>query len=102
MIGTAKIHPRVTGWAGGEWLIVRVTELLANLLLQGSTDVDEIIGDHGEPNPTLHTGFASVAAAVQSVSPLDYADSSLASGPPFLAVTKPSLPLFASSLLALG
>src|SRR5262249_41747890 len=101
MTGTAKIHPRDR--VGCRRMVdcesYRVT---GNLLLQGSTDVDEIIGDHGEANPALHTVFASVAAAVQSVSPLDHADASLTSGAPFLTVAEPSLPLFASSLLALG
>jgi hypothetical protein len=54
MTGTAKIHPH--GRVG--WRRVIDSE---SLLLQGSTDVDEVIGDHGEPNPALHSGLASVA-----------------------------------------
>ena len=45
----------------------------------------------------LPAGLASIATAVQSMPPLDHADASIASGPPFLAVTEPPLPLFASA-----
>jgi len=67
-----------------------------------ATDVDEIVGDHAEPDPTLHSIVTFVPAAIETVSPLGHADASLASGPPFLAVAKPTLPLLALPLGALG
>jgi hypothetical protein len=37
-------------------------------------DVDAIIGDHPEPDPTFHAGLALVSAAVETVATLDHAD----------------------------
>jgi hypothetical protein len=55
------------------------------------THVDEIIGDDAEGNPTLHSGVGFVPAAVKTVAPLNYADSSLAPRSPFLAIAEPAL-----------
>src|ERR1700687_860659 len=71
-------------------------------LFHGTTDVEDVVGDHAEPDPTLHTGIAPVAAAVEPVAPLGDADTSLASGPPLLAVAEPALPLLSFALGALG
>src|ERR1700757_3303049 len=76
--------------------------LACGFLVDGAADVDEIIGDHAEPDPTLHSIFAFVATAVEAVSPLAHADAALAAGPPFLAVPEPALPLLAPALSALG
>ena len=76
--------------------------LLNGVSLQCTADVEEIVGDDAEPDPTLHSGLALVAAAAEPVSPLDDADASLASGPPFLAVAEPALLLFALALGAFG
>ncbi len=61
--------------------------LLPGLLGHDAADVDEIISDHAEADPALHSGIAPVAAAIETVSPLDHADATLASGAPFLAVS---------------
>src|SRR6478752_5805979 len=58
--------------------------------------------DHAEADPALHSGIAPVAAAIETVSPLDHADAPLAAGAPFLAVAEPTLLLFAFALRALG
>src|ERR1700756_323143 len=71
-------------------------------LVDGAADVDEIIGDHAEPDPALHSIFAFVPTAVEAVSPLGHADAALAAGPPFLTVAEPALLLFASALSAFG
>jgi hypothetical protein len=70
--------------------------------LLSSTNVDEVVGDHSEPDPALHADLASVAATVEPVPPLDHTDASLASGAPFVATAEPTLLLFASALNALG
>jgi hypothetical protein len=67
-----------------------------------AADVDEIISDHAEADPALHSAIAPVAAAIETVSPLDHADATLASGAPFLAVAEPALLLLALALRALG
>ena len=71
-------------------------------LVQRSADVDEVVGDHAEPDPALHAGLAPVAAAREAVPALDDADASFAAGAPFLAVAEPAFLLLASALLALG
>ena len=38
--------------------------LLPGLLGHDAADVDEIISDHAEADPALHSGIASVAAAM--------------------------------------
>src|SRR5215468_8022261 len=76
--------------------------LLRRFLTDDATNIHEIIGDHAESDPTLHSIFAFVATAVEPVSPLRHADAALASGPPFLAVAEPALLLFVSALSALG
>ena len=38
--------------------------LLGSLLLQGSADVDEVVGNHAKPDPALHADLTSVATTV--------------------------------------
>jgi hypothetical protein len=47
------------------------------LFFHCAANVDEIVGDHTEPDPTLHSSVAFVAAAVEPVSPLDQPRSAL-------------------------
>src|SRR5262249_19879088 len=77
-------------------------ELRASVRLLSSADVDEIVGDHSEPDPALHAELASVAATVEPVSALHHTNASLTSGAPFLAIAEPTLLLFASALNTLG
>src|SRR5262245_31068857 len=70
--------------------------------MQRAADVDEVGGDHAEPDPALHAGLAPVAAAREAVPALDDADASLAPGAPFLTVAEPALLLLVSALNALG
>ena len=94
------------GDAGGvlaDLMKLRGGDYMSRLLFfHRAADVDEVVGDHAEPDPALHSGVALVAAAIEPVSPLDHADASLASGPPFLAVAEPALLLLAFALGALG
>src|ERR1019366_6536294 len=76
--------------------------LRCSLLFHGTADVDDVVGDHAEPDPTLHSGIAPVMASVETVAPFAHADASLASGPPLLAVAEPALPLLTLALGALG
>ena len=80
---------------------------LRAILLQGlfghcRADVDEIVGDHTEPDPTLHSTFALVPATTEPMSPLGHTDATLTSGAPFLAVAEPALLLLASAFGTLG
>src|SRR5437764_370405 len=79
-----------------------VANALWGLLLHRAADVEEIVGDHAEPDPALHSGFSLVAAAVEPVPPFDHADAAFASGPPFLAVAEPTLLLLAFALKTFG
>jgi hypothetical protein len=78
------------GDAGGKvkWVGLGGEGLLRGPLGHDAADVDEIISDHAEADPTLHSGIAPVAAAIETASPLDHADATLASGAPFLAVAE--------------
>src|SRR5260221_2712377 len=80
---------------------LRLRRLLDGLFFHCATGVDDVVGDDAEPDPTLHSGIAFVVAAIEPVSPLDHADASLASGPPFLSVAEPALPLLSFALRAL-
>src|SRR3954447_10158108 len=66
------------------------------------SDVDEIVGYHTEPNPTLHSILTFIPTAIETVSPLGDADSSFASGAPFLAVAEPTLLLLTFALGTFG
>ena len=44
-------------------LRLRADGLRSGLLFQCTADVEEIVGDDAEPDPTLHSGLALVAAA---------------------------------------
>src|SRR5215471_19821772 len=56
-----------------------------------SGDRYEIVGDHAESDPTLHSIVALISTAIEAIAPLDHADASFASGAPFLAVAEPTL-----------
>jgi hypothetical protein len=65
-----------------------------------ATDLNEVIGDDSKSHPPLHAVEASIAATIQSMSPLQHADAALASGSPSLFSTEPSLFLnFLAALL---
>ena len=57
-------------------------------------DVDEIVGDDAQANPTLDAVVAFVTAAVESVPPLEDTNPTFASCSPFLPVAEPPLLLF--------
>ena len=80
--------------------MVRAGGLSDGLFPHRAANVDHVVGDDSKPDPPLHSDVALVAATVEAVAPLDDADASLASGPPFLAVAEPALLLFAFSLRA--
>jgi hypothetical protein len=44
--------------------------LRVRLLGHSSTEIDEVISNDAEPDPTLHSGLAFVSAAVKAVSAL--------------------------------
>jgi len=58
---------------------------------QPASHVDEIVGDDAEPHPAPHAITAAIATTSESVSPLQHADTSLASGALFLPPLEPAL-----------
>ena len=56
---------------------------------QPSPHVDQVVGDDSEPHPALHSVASVIAATLEPVASLDYADAPLTSGPPLLAALKP-------------
>jgi hypothetical protein len=69
----------------------RVQTLRSSLSAHHLADVDEIVGDHAESDPTLHSIVALISTAIEAIAPLDHADASFASGAPFLAVAEASV-----------
>jgi len=70
--------------------------------VQDTADVDEVVGNDAEANPSLHSIEALVSAWAETVSPLGDADPPLGSSSPFLAVAEPALSLLSSALSAFG
>jgi hypothetical protein len=56
---------------------------------EGSTDVDQVVADHPEANPSFHPCGSFVTAAAQAVSAFEDADSTFATSPPLLADRTP-------------
>ena len=71
-------------------------------LVQDIADIDEIVGDDAEPDPAVDADITSIAASIETVSPLDHADPAFGPGAPFLAVAEPALSLLAFAFEALG
>src|SRR4029450_13379931 len=66
---------------------------------QSQPQVDQVVTNDPETNPALHACIPFVAAAVQTVAPLQHADATFAAGSPSLGLFEPALPLL---LLPLG
>jgi hypothetical protein len=47
-----------------------------------STDLAEVVGQQTPTDPTLHPGFAAVAAAIETESPFQHADATFNAGSP--------------------
>jgi hypothetical protein len=60
-------------------LKVARSRLRGRFLFERATDVDEIIRNDAEADPSVHSDESLVAAAREAVSSLDHADASLAS-----------------------
>src|SRR5215831_1113259 len=61
------------------------------LLGQNSSDVDQIIGDYTQSNPSLHAIIAAISTAIQTVPSFEHADPTFAAGPPRLSLAEPPL-----------
>src|SRR5712671_8157292 len=72
------------------------------LFFDGAANIDDVVGNNAEPDPTLHAILTFVPAAVETVSPLGRADAPFASGTPFLAVAEPALLLLTFALGTFG
>jgi hypothetical protein len=94
---------RPTGRTGGprnNWLTVQLlNDRSGSFLLflpagEDSADVDEVIADHAETDPALHSAITLVAASVEPVTTLHHADAPFTAGSPFLPVAEPGFLLF--------
>src|ERR1700730_15595914 len=66
------------------------------------THTDQVVANRPQAYPNFHAVVAFVAAAVQSMAPLEHANPTFASGSPLLPLLEPACLLQLSSLLALG
>ena len=58
-----------------------------------TSHLDDVVGNHPQPDPASHAVKTGVEAATQPVSSFERADATLTTGSPFLPPTKPTLPL---------
>jgi hypothetical protein len=69
---------------------------------ESAADVDQLVADDAQTDPTLHAGLSFVATAIQSVASLEQTDAAFASGAPLLCVAEPALFLQLLAFCALG
>ena len=79
-------------------MIIEGLEISVFAICEGRTNVVQIVGDHTQADPSLHSGVAPVDAATKTMPALQHADSTLATGPPLLPRFEPALLLFALPL----
>ena len=100
---------------GGEWpgLIIHVGKevfsgsgrqrisLRTSWLGEVRTDVDKVIGDHGESDPASDPAGSSVERSPQPMPAFENTDAAFTAGAPFLELLEPTLflPLLASGTL---
>ena len=65
---------------------------------ENRTNVVQIVGDHAQADPSLHSAISPVEAAPKTMSALQNTDASLTTGSPFLSGFEPALLLLALSL----
>ncbi|SRR6266567_6329926 len=68
---------------------------------ESSTDIDQVISDHAQTDPSLHS-VSFVTASTQSVPTFEYADSSFATGFPLLSFAEPAFLLISAPFRAPG
>ena len=73
-----------------------------DLLGEGATDIDQVVSNHAEADPSFHSSVSFVTASTQSVPAFEYADSSFATGSPLLSFAEPALLLISAAFRALG
>jgi hypothetical protein len=64
---------------------------LRRLRGQNSSDIDQIVGNNAQSNPSFHPIVAAVATPIQAVTSFEHADSPFASGAPSLRPSEPAL-----------
>jgi len=74
------------------------TAALSPLQSKIATYLDDVVRDYSKTNPSLHTFKASIPAAIQSMTTLQYADTAFAAGPPALPGLEPTRSLQFSPL----
>ena len=62
-------------------------------------DVNQVVSDHSESDPSLHAAKSFIAGPPQPMPAFEDADAALAASPPFLQFLKPPLLLLFSALL---
>src|SRR5437764_9217664 len=86
------------GLVGSSW-----PEMLANLdscrhWCQAGRNINQIVCDHAQSNPALHSGKAAIQTPAQSMSPFQRADPSFTTGPPLLPSPEPTTLLYMAPL----
>src|SRR5207253_7775272 len=63
---------------------------LRRLKGQNSSDVDQIIRNHAQSNPSLHAIIAAISTSIQTMPSFEHTDPAFATGSPCLSLTEPS------------
>src|ERR1051326_3078101 len=58
---------------------------------QNSSDVDQIVGNHAQSDPSFHAVVAPISTPIQPVSSFEHTDPAFASSSPGLCLSEPSL-----------
>ena len=67
---------------------------------KGVADVDQVVSDDSESDKSAHSSRSLVAASIHPMAPFEDADTTLATGPPFLSFLEPAFLLTLFALLA--
>ena len=74
------------------WSIDREnSQTFCRLKRQNSSNIDQIVRDDAESNPSFHAVFTAIATAIQTVSSFKHTDPTFASRSPGLGLPEPSL-----------
>ena len=79
-------------------MIIEGLEISVFGICESRSNVVQIIGDHPQADPSLHSGVAPVGAAAKTMPALQHADAALATGPPLLSFFEPAAFLLALPL----
>src|SRR6266446_10954222 len=77
-----RVSSRPLGLPSPPFILSRSSCTVSGGARPGSAEDLQVVGDHAEPDPTLHPGRSAVPTAPQPMTPLEGTDAPLAAGAP--------------------